>query len=112
MFDPGYAWLYFVAGLFAVTPLALIMFPRVKAWSDNRTDHRDISYGVTSLVGGVTLFAFAQIDDWLFDAHKVPDAVLKSMATLMLLLGLILLVLRVFRTLRDRDLARKARPGR
>ncbi len=106
MFDPHYAWLYFLAGLFALTPLALIMFPYLREWSDRRSDYRDVGYGLGSIALGVALGVLAEADDRGFDSRKVPDAVCKSIALFLALLGVMLLVLRAVRALRDRHLTR------
>ncbi len=115
MFSSHYALLYFVAGLFAVTPLALIMFPRVRDWSHQRADLRDIVYGIILVAFGVLLFLVATHDDQLFDGRrlphtvtelftnwKVPDAILRALAILVGMLGLILIVLRVLRAIGNR----------
>jgi hypothetical protein len=107
MFSPHYAWLYFLAGLFALTPLALIMFPYLREWSDGRSDWRDVWYGLGSIGVGVGIGVLAEFDDKLFDSRKVPDAVLKSVAIFFVLLGTILVVLRCVRMLRDRYLAKR-----
>jgi hypothetical protein len=97
MWSSRYAPLYFTAGLFALTPVALILFPYLRDWSARRTDRRDLRYGSGLTVFGLLLGALAYLDDRVSASRFVVDALGKSVAIFLVVVGLVPAVLRLAR---------------
>lgn len=102
MWDPRFAYLYLIAGLFALTPVFLISFPYLRDWALPRRDRRSLWSGLTVTVVGVALFAATFMEDHVGSGRTlVVDAVLKSLAVFALLVGLSLTGLWLWRRRRS-----------
>lgn len=100
MWDPRFAPLYLIAGLFALTPVFLISFPYLRDWAWNlpREKRRSLWCGLAVTLIGVTLFVATVREDRVGSGQTVVlDAVLKSLAVFTLLVGLSLTGLWLWR---------------
>jgi hypothetical protein len=97
MWDSRYAAMYFVASLFALTPVLMIVFPYVRDWSRARGDMRAVWLGLgVAAVGGV-------YEAWTGFPHTVIAGVVVAVADFFIVLGLLVAL---------EWLARKLRKGR
>jgi hypothetical protein len=106
MWDSRFATVYLVAGLFALVPVFLILFPYLRDWVNNvnkvdkpseREDRRPLWTGLAALAAGGVLFAGAVFVDDSTGRDLVIDALLKSIGVLALLVGLSLTGLRLWK---------------
>jgi hypothetical protein len=106
MWDPRFAPLYLIAGLFALTPVFLISFPYLRdwAWGRPRKSLRSLWSGLAVVLIGVALFVTAFREDRIGSGRIVVlDAVLKSLAVFTLLVGLSLTGLWLWHRTRQPD---------
>jgi hypothetical protein len=108
MWDSHFAYLYLIAGLFALTPVFLISFPYLRDWAAPRSARRlPLWYGAAISALGAATFALTLVEDHHAGRGRaiVLDAIAQSVALFALLIGLSLAGL----WLRARAAARRAR---
>ncbi|MFB9233957.1 hypothetical protein ACFFWC_00150 [Plantactinospora siamensis] len=91
MWDPKFASVYLVAGLFAVVPVFLIAFPYLRSWTERRRDRWPLVLGAVLLLAGAGLAVGAYFVDRDSGRTLVIDAIMKSVGLLGGLLGASLL---------------------
>jgi hypothetical protein len=105
MWDSRFAVVYLVAGLFALVPVFLILFPYLRDWVRNRDGRRPLWTGLIALAVGAVLVLSAALVDDATGRDLVVDAILKSIGVLAILIGLTLSGLCLWK---DRALRRNA----
>jgi hypothetical protein len=105
MWDSRFAAVYLVAGLFALVPVFLILFPYLRDWVRNRDGRRPLWTGLIALAAGAVLALSAALVDDATGRDLVVDAILKSIGVLAILIGLTLSGLCLWK---DRALRRNA----
>jgi hypothetical protein len=115
MWDGHFAYLYMFAALFALTPTLFIFFPYVRDWALPRTDWRVLKVGLAAILTGAGILAATSLLDHNGPPHiLVLDAVLKAVAGILVLAGVVLSALwrgrRLARWLRGRASASDRRP--
>lgn len=88
MWDPHFAYLYLVAGVFALVPVFLISFPYLREWASQTRGHRPLWCGLTAAAAGTVILAATFVEDWIAGRTIVFDAIGKAVAAFALLVGL------------------------
>jgi hypothetical protein len=102
MWNPRFATIYLLAGLFALIPGYLILVPYLRDWVNKRMNLRPLWTGLVSLAAGTALFVYAVADADVSGRQHVIDAIMKSIAVLGLLIGTSLVILHLWKPLSDR----------
>jgi hypothetical protein len=90
MWDPHFAYLYLIAGVFALVPVFLISFPYMREWTSQNRSHRPLWCGLAAAAAGAVILAATFAEDWAAGRTIVFDAIGKAVAAFALLAGLTL----------------------
>jgi hypothetical protein len=63
MWDPHFAYLYLIAGAFALVPVFLIAFPYLREWASQSRTHGPLWWGLAVTLTGVLLFTVMFVAD-------------------------------------------------
>jgi hypothetical protein len=91
MWDSHFAYLYLIAGLFALTPVYLIFFPYLRDWAIPRGQRwLPLGFGIAATGLGAAAFAMTLVEDHHAVRGRaiVLDAIAQSVALFALLIGL------------------------
>ncbi|GAB2855528.1 hypothetical protein GCM10027176_67600 [Actinoallomurus bryophytorum] len=88
MWDPHFAYLYLIAGVFALVPVFLISFPYLREWTSQTRGRRPLWCGLAATAAGAVVLAATLAEDWVAGRTIVFDAIGKAVAAFALLVGL------------------------
>jgi hypothetical protein len=88
MWDPHFAYLYLIAGVFALVPVFLISFPYLREWTSQTRGRRPLWCGLAAAAAGAVILAATLAEDWIAGRTIVFDAIGKAVAAFALLVGL------------------------